>query len=187
MFAKGRPYIIINQISSLVLGLSDLDNTFIVARESDGSNGQKVRPTMAPSISLPHLILTPLHSGSQPARKTAPGHSRASSPENSSASKASPELAPGPLEPSPQRSGELTLEWKALVLTGTVALSTSNCLCLLTIRIAGSLPKTPYWLLASPATVTFPLALMLSSRMARARLGSLWRPTCSDRVFFDRR
>ena len=54
MFAEGRPCIIINQFYSLALSvLDEPDNPPIIGLKPDGSDKQKVRPTMTPSILPP--------------------------------------------------------------------------------------------------------------------------------------
>ena len=97
----------------------------------DALNLTCLRPTMIP------------HSGSQPKKQKMPGLSRMSVPGNSSASQATLKSASRSSEPTPRRAGKFALERKVPIFSGTVELSTSDYLCLLTIKIAASLSTTP--------------------------------------------
>ena len=52
MLKEGRPYTIIGQDLQFALSIFDVNDPLIVGLP-DGSNNQKVRPTMTPSISPP--------------------------------------------------------------------------------------------------------------------------------------
>ena len=55
MVEPGHPYFILNETSSLALGISEEDKTSVVGYPFFGQDNQKVRPTVTLSISPPSI------------------------------------------------------------------------------------------------------------------------------------